>query len=154
MLDEEHNNTNMILSKKLIFDMNSERTKKRMEQMKRIKHNLNENDTQKDEKSTFNSTQNPNEDLNKNNYQKRNKKINLEKKRIHEILNNSNNTNKSSNIIIPFKNSVELNEFSDDIEINVSDLDCNINDLNQNDLNDHIKCYSNPSSSKYAKNFY
>jgi hypothetical protein len=41
MLDEEHNNTNMILSKKLIFDMNSERTKKRMEQMKRIKKNLN-----------------------------------------------------------------------------------------------------------------
>ena len=153
MFDEEYNNVNMLLSKKLIFDMNSERTKKRMEQMKRIKQNLNENDTQKDEKSTFNSTQNPNEDLNKNNYQKRNKKINLEKKRIHEILNNSNNTNKSSNIIIPFKNSVELNEFSDDIEINVSDLDCNINDLNQNDLNDHIKCYSNPSSSEYAKNF-
>ena len=153
MLDEEHNNTNMILSKKLIFDMNSERTKKRMEQMKRIKKNLNENDTPKDEKSTFNSTQNPNEDLNKNNYHKRNRKINLEKKRIHEILNNSNNTNKSSNIIIPFKNSVELNEFSDDIEINVSDLDCNIDNLNQNDINDHMKCYSNPSSSEYAKNF-
>ena len=153
MLDEEHNNTNMILSKKLIFDMNSERTKKRMEQMKRIKKNLNENDTPKDEKSTFNSTQNPNEDLNKNNYHKRNRKINLEKKRIHEILNNSNNTNKSANIIIPFKNSVELNEFSDDIEINISDLDCNINDINQNDINDHIKCYSNPSSSEYAKNF-
>ena len=153
MFDEEYNNVNILLSKKLIFDMNSERTKKRMEQMKRIKQNLNENDTQKDEKSTFNSTQNPNEDLNKNNYQKRNKKINLEKKRIHEILNNSNNTNKSSNIIIPFKNSVELNEFSDDIEINVSDLDCNIDNLNQNNINDHMKCYSNPSSSEYAKNF-
>jgi hypothetical protein len=52
-------NINSAISKKVIFEMNSERAKKRMLQMKKRKEMLNETDSLKYEKSTFSSTVTP-----------------------------------------------------------------------------------------------
>ena len=137
--------------------MNSERTKKRMAQMQRIKNNINENDTPKEDKSTFNSTQCPNEDNNIISLQL-NKKLRLDKNKFNDfdfLNNNSNNISNNSNsnvhsLLNPFLNSEDLTENeSSNIEINVSDLDCEIHEYENNSY----KNLSDISSREFAKNY-
>ena len=125
-------NINQAISKKVIFDMNSERAKKRLAQMQKRKDYLNETDSIKNDKSTIslnetsiqieestptqfsNKNNNPNTDLNQNNI---------------------NNNQNSNNILLnPFsfdETEKSENEISN-IELNVSDLDCNI-EIDEND---------------------
>ena len=156
-MNDEEFSINSLLSKKLIFDMNSERTKKRMAQMQRIKNNINENDTPKEDKSTFNSTQCPNEDNNIISLQL-NKKLRLDKNKFNDfdfLNNNSNNISNNSNsnvhsLLNPFLNSEDLTENeSSNIEINVSDLDCEIHEYENNSY----KNLSDISSREFAKNY-
>ena len=160
MNDNEYN-INSLITKKLFFEMNSERTKKRMAQMKRIKNTINENDTPKEDKSTFNSTQSPtNEEYTLNhqsNRKNQNNNKNIEIDNFNNIFNNSNNNvnnnNNNDNLFNPFINNDEINENKEDVEINISDLDCNINDLNENEsLNNNN--LNNNSNNEYAKIFY
>jgi len=149
-INELEMNINQAISKKVIFDMNSERAKKRLAQMQKRKDYLNETDSIKNDKSTIslnetsiqieestptqfsNKNNNPNTDLNQNNI---------------------NNNQNSNNILLnPFsfdETEKSENEISN-IELNVSDLDCNI-EIDEND--NKLKELNNVSSSEYAKNF-
>ena len=82
-MNDNEFNINSLLTKKLFFEMNSERTKKRMAQMQRIKNTINENDSPKEDKSTFNSTQSPtNEDYNLNHQSNRKNQNNNKNRKI------------------------------------------------------------------------
>ncbi len=182
-MNDNEFNINSLLTKKLFFEMNSERTKKRMAQMKRIKNTINENDTPKEDKSTFNSTQSPtNEDYNLNhqsNRKNQNNNKNNEIDNLNNVFNNNNNinvnnnnniynnindnnnndnnndnNNNNDNLFNPFINNDEINENNDNVEINISDLDLNINDLNENE-NENLnnKNLINNSKNEYAKIF-
>ena len=136
-------NINQAISKKVIFDMNSERAKKRLAQMQKRKEYLNETDSIKNDKSTIS--------LNETSIQ-------IEESTPTQFSNKNNQNNSYNNKNI---NNILLNPFSFDetekseneisnIELNVSDLDCNIEiDENDNKLNE----LNNVSSSEYAKNF-
>ena len=141
-------NINPAFSKKVIFDMNSERAKKRMAQMQKRKEYLNETDSLKYEKSTFSSTATPHQVEETTPTQFSN---------INNFQNNELNfINQNEQIILnPF--SIDENEKSEndnsDVEVNVSDLDCNIEiDNNNNDI-DNLKAFTDISSKEYAKNF-
>ena len=56
---EKFINIQNIISTKLIFDKNTDRKKRRIEQIQKRQKYLNETDSLKAEKSTFNSTQTP-----------------------------------------------------------------------------------------------
>ena len=152
--NDKYLNIQTLISNKLIFDKNSDRKKRRIEQIQKRKKYLNETDSLKAEKSTFNSTQTPTkiEDFNYNfqSYIKKN----------YEESNN-NNINDVNNIIEvnqfsinPFLENTEKeneNLINEDKEINISDIDCNINE--ENNDNNNNKGIINPSSKEYAKNF-
>jgi hypothetical protein len=131
-------NINSAISKKVIFEMNSERAKKRMLQMKKRKEMLNETDSLKYEKSTFSSTVTPlqNEDS-------QNKNINYQN---NEII------NKNEKIILnPFLENEKSENENSEIEVNISDLECNIEiEKNEEKKNNNI---IDISSSEYAKNY-
>ena len=131
-------NINSAISKKVIFEMNSERAKKRMLQMKKRKEMLNETDSLKYEKSTFSSTVTPlqNEDS-------QNKNINYQN---NEII------NRNEKIILnPFLENEKSENENSEIEVNISDLECNIEiEKNEDKKNNNI---IDISSSEYAKNY-
>ncbi len=142
-------NINPAFSKKVIFDMNSERAKKRMAQMQKRKEYLNETDSLKYEKSTFSSTATPHQVEESTPTQFSN---------MNNIQNNElNYFNQNEQIILnPF--SIDENEKSEndnsDVEVNVSDLDCNIEiDNNNNNEIENLKAFTDISSKEYAKNF-
>ena len=149
-INELEMNINQAISKKVIFDMNSERAKKRLAQMQKRKEYLNETDSIKNDKSTFSLNETsvqieestPTQLSNKNNNQ--NTELNQ---------NNINNNQNMNNILLnPFsfdETEKSENEISN-IELNVSDLDCNI-EIDEND--NKLKELNNVSSSEYAKNF-
>ena len=152
--DDKCLNIQTLISHKIIFDKNTDRKKRRIEQIQKRKKYLNETDSLKAEKSTFNSTQTPTkiEDFGYNfqSYIKKN----------YEESNN-NNINDVNNIIEvnqfsinPFLENTEKeneNLINEDKEINISDIDCNINE--ENNDNNNSKGIINPSSKEYAKNF-
>ena len=57
--DDKCLNIQTLISHKIIFDKNTDRKKRRIEQIQKRKKYLNETDSLKAEKSTFNSTQTP-----------------------------------------------------------------------------------------------
>ena len=156
-MNDNEFNINSLLTKKLFFEMNSERTKKRMAQMQRIKNTINENDSPKEDKSTFNSTQSPtNEDYNLNHQSNRKNQNNNKNSKIenyNNVFNNNVDNNNIDNLINPFINNDEINENKEDVEINISDLDCNIDDLNEYE-NSYNKNLIKNSKNDYGKTFY
>ena len=154
--NDKYLNIQTLISNKLIFDKNSDRKKRRIEQIQKRKKYLNETDSLKAEKSTFNSTQTPTklEDFNFT-FQS------FIKKNYEQDTNNSNHISDANNIIEVNQFSINtllenneneyVNLMNEDKEINISDIDCNINELNNDDNNNKI--IIDTSSKEYAKNF-
>ena len=110
-INELEMNINQAISKKVIFDMNSERAKKRLAQMQKRKEYLNETDSIKNDKSTFSLNETsvqieestPTQLSNKNNNQ--NTELNQNNINNNQNMNNylkikNNIINKNSNSII------------------------------------------------------
>ena len=154
--DDKCLNIQTLISHKIIFDKNTDRKKRRIEQIQKRKKYLNETDSLKAEKSTFNSTQTPTklEDFNFT-FQS------FIKKNYEQDTNNSNHISDANNIIEVNQFSINtllenneneyVNLMNEDKEINISDIDCNINELNNDDNNNKI--IFDTSSKEYAKNF-
>ena len=139
-----NSNINKVLSKKVIFDMNSERTKKRMAQMQKRKEYLNETDSIKIEKSTFSTNNSPNQIEETSPTQL----SNLNNNKSNEIINNNQNDQIFLN---PFSFEEKSENENSDVEVNISDLDCKVDETIKED--EDLKIITNISSSEYAKSF-
>ena len=150
---EKFINIQNIISTKLIFDKNTDRKKRRIEQIQKRQKYLNETDSLKAEKSTFNSTQTPTkiDELNftLQSFLKKNQKLNYN---FNLENNNINNNILSLNLFNENEKENEDNCFEEK-EINISDINCNINDLNNEESIKFNNIINNISSSEYAKKF-
>ena len=139
-----NSNINKVLSKKVIFDMNSERAKKRMAQMQKRKEYLNETDSIKIEKSTFSTNNSPNQIEETTPTQL----SNFNNNKSNEIINNNQNDQIFLN---PFSFEEKSENENSDVEVNISDLDCKVDETIKED--EDLKIITNTSSSEYAKSF-
>ena len=151
LFGEKFINIQNLLSTKLIFDKNTDRKKRRIEQIQKRQKYLNETDSLKAEKSTFNSTQTPTklDELNftLQSFLKKNQELNNN----FNIENNCINNNiLSLNLFYEKENEEEICE---EKELNISDINCNIYDLNNEESIKFNNIINDISSSEYAKNF-
>ena len=150
---EKFINIQNLLSTKLIFDKNTDRKKRRIEQIQKRQKYLNETDSLKAEKSTFNSTQTPTkiDELNftLQSFLKKNQDLNNNS----NIENNYINNNLLSLNLFYEKEIENEEQFFEEKEVNISNINCNINELNNEESIKFNNLINDISSSEYAKKF-
>ncbi len=150
---EKFINIQNLLSTKLIFDKNTDRKKRRIEQIQKRQKYLNETDSLKAEKSTFNSTQTPTkiDELNftLQSFLKKNQDLNNNS----NIENNYINKNLLSLNLFYEKEIENEEQFFEEKEVNISNINCNINELNNEESIKFNNLINDISSSEYAKKF-